>query len=85
MNWEDDIFILRLSPKPPTPTPTSHRPYPHYWRPLHSELGTGEFPAQKASNTENVSIWRLDHMEWAWSEHTFFELTIDTLIGKLGG
>ena len=45
--------------------------------------GTGEFPAQSASNAENVSIWRRHHvilylrcMEYLWFKH-------DLLIWKL--
>ena len=31
--------------------------------------GTGEFPAQMASNAENVSIWWRHHGERQWSRH----------------
>ena len=30
---------------------------PRYWPLWGNSPGTGEFPAQKASNAENVSIW----------------------------
>ena len=34
--------------------------------PLSREFtGTGEFPAQRASNAENVSIWWRHHVKWA--------------------
>ena len=36
---------------------------PRHW-PLCGEFtGTGEFPAQKASNAENVSIWWRHHVD----------------------
>ena len=28
--------------------------------------GTGDFPAQRASNAENVSIWRRHHVLWVF-------------------
>ena len=33
--------------------------------------GTGEFPAQMASNAENVSIWWRHHGTYIWNEATF--------------
>ena len=36
---------------------------------ISSLLGTGEFPAQKASNAENVSIWRRHHVTFKWIRH----------------
>ena len=30
---------------------------------------TGEFPSQRASNAENVSIWWLHHVDPGWFEH----------------
>ena len=39
---------------------------PRHW-PLCGEFtGTGEFPAQRASNAENVSIWWCHHVERPW-------------------
>ena len=32
--------------------------------------GTGEFPAQKASNAENVSIWWRHHDMWIWNNES---------------
>ena len=40
---------------------------PRHW-PLCGEFTeTGEFPAQMASNVENVSIWWRHHDGWMWS------------------
>ena len=34
---------------------------PHHWPLWGKVTGTGEFPAQRASNAENVSIWWRHH------------------------
>ena len=34
--------------------------------------GTGEFPAQMASNAENVSIWWRHHVMFVESSHVFY-------------
>ena len=38
--------------------------------------GTGEFPAQMASNAENVSIWWRHHASWYLGRLTFLPLLI---------
>ena len=39
---------------------------PRHW-PFYGEFtGTGEFPAQRASKAENVSIWWRHHVHWNW-------------------
>ena len=39
---------------------------PRHW-PLCGEFtGSSEFPAQMASNAENVSIWWRHHGVWSW-------------------
>ena len=39
--------------------------------------GTGEFPAQMASNMENVSIWRRHHVLASWS---YMDMAIPKII-----
>ena len=34
---------------------------PHHWPLCGNSPGTGEFPAQMASNAENISIWWRHH------------------------
>ena len=41
----------------------------------HNAMGTGEFPAQMASNAENVSIWWRHHAWYQWFFKRYFELT----------
>ena len=41
---------------------------------------TGEFPAQMASNAENVSIWWRHH-GWTWWRHTVNNLIIHDIVG----
>ena len=49
---------------------------PRHW-PLCGEFtGTGEFPAQKASNAENGSIW--------WRHHDQFSFAIDEFAQSTG-
>ena len=40
-----------------------------------SSPGTGEFPAQKASNAENVSIWWRNHVNIAVTSHWLLSVT----------
>ena len=39
--------------------------------------GTGEFPAQMASNAENVSIWWRHHGTQRRQEHGFIQMKMD--------
>ena len=45
---------------------------------------TGEFPAQRASNAENVSIWRRHHDEWiSPSPITHWDRVTNICVGRL--
>ena len=49
---------------------------PRHW-PLCGEFtGTGEFPAQRASNAENTSIWWRQHAIAQWPNVIVLESTI---------
>ena len=39
---------------------------PRHWNYAANSPGTGEFPAQMASNAENVSIWWRHHYSWSF-------------------
>ena len=39
-----------------------------HWPVCGNAPGTGEFPAQMASNVENVSIWWRHHTQYTWHE-----------------
>ena len=49
-----------------------------------NSLGTGEFPAQRASNAENVSIWWRHHDMPAYLCRTFTSTNAGFLIGPFG-
>ena len=62
-----------------TPSPMSTQPFvqaqikenlkaPRHWPFFGNSPVTGEFPAQMASNAENVSIWWRQHDEWIVAE-----------------
>ena len=62
---------------------------PRHW-PLCGEFtGTGEFPAQRASNAENVSIWWRHHEEYTLQLITpgdvcmISTMTNDLVLGRL--
>ena len=42
--------------------------------------GTGEFPAQMASNAENISIWWRHHGSMTWSTHVVILCTFHVLV-----
>ena len=69
MRWRLKSPALRLFTQPLIQTQMKENiKAPRHW-PLCGELtGTGEFPAQMASNAENVSIW--------WRHHEILQLYI---------
>ena len=52
---------------------------PRHWSLCGVFTGTGEFPAQMASNAENVSIWWRHHETWVWDilcSHTYHNVVV---------
>ena len=51
---------------------------PRHWHLCGEFTGTGEFPAQRASNAENVSIWWRHHVAWYCQNQHFSEQSFAT-------
>ena len=51
---------------------------PRHWPWCGEFTGTGEFPAQRASNAENVSIWWRHHGQWYLSHRRWVEMITST-------
>ena len=46
----------------------------HHWLLWGDSPVAGEFPAQKASNMENVSIWWRHHVSSRWRKHSHYKM-----------